>query len=116
MKLDVEMKCAVIAAVGRCLMQRHYVRERHLPEIVETNQSFAQDFRKIRDFRVRKVCQTRMRFFWRDVNFVSITRKIRQKSDCRFVFGNNSSAIPLFSSDNVLKKMISRFAEMPRAC
>ena len=39
---DVKMKAIVSRAVRRCLVQRHDVRKRHLPEIVESNQGLPQ--------------------------------------------------------------------------
>src|SRR5262245_49057904 len=44
MKLDVEMKPAVIAAVGRRLVQRHHVRERRSPQVVEFRQKMFERF------------------------------------------------------------------------
>src|ERR1041384_1412878 len=50
MKLDVEMETRVVAAVSRRLVQRHYIREGHLPKIIELHQHLLQQRREVAEF------------------------------------------------------------------
>ena len=48
-----------------------------------------------------------MRALRRDINFISVPCEIRQKSDYRFVFGDDVATVRLLGSNNILKKNIT---------
>src|SRR5687767_14903197 len=50
MKLDVEVKTRMVAAIGWRLMQRHHVRKGHLPKVVEPDENLFQQCRKVAEF------------------------------------------------------------------
>src|SRR5262249_13037242 len=78
MKLDVKMEPSMIAAVGRRLVQRHDVGERHSPQVVELRQKTFERFGEILQLRPAERRNTLMRSLRRDEHFVGVTREVRQ--------------------------------------
>src|SRR5215470_3820253 len=56
-----------------------------------------------------------MNLFRRHKNFVSVARKVREKSDRGFILADNAPAIALFSHDDVLKKWPASFVKITLA-
>src|SRR5687767_1588591 len=80
-KLDVEVKTRIVAAIGRRLMQRHHVGKRHLPKVVEPDENLFQQCPKVAEFIVRERGDAAMSCFWRHKNLIRITREVRNESD-----------------------------------
>src|SRR5262245_38131271 len=80
MKLDVEMESAMIAPVGRRLMQRHHIRKRRSPQVVEFHQKAFERLCEVAQFRLAERSDARARGFWRDEGFVSIAREVGQEN------------------------------------
>src|SRR5687768_10694481 len=112
MKLDMKMKATVIAAVSRRLMKRHYIRESHLPEIVEPDKHVFQHAREVENFARRERRDVCVRLLRSHKNLVSISRKIWHKRNGRLVFRDDPSACLLFGGDDVLEKHPTGFLQV----
>src|SRR5437773_5792317 len=106
------MKCAVIAPVGRSLVQRHDIGEWHAPQIVEFHQHAFERFREVAYLRFGERRQARMRPLRRDKDLVGVTREIRQKGDGRFVLGNDAPPVLAFGLQDILKENPSCLCQM----
>src|SRR5690349_387229 len=107
MKLDVKVKGAVITAIGRSLVQRHYVWKRHPPKVVELHEDSLQHIRKIVQLFAGQVCYRRVRLLRRDKYLVCVARKIRDKRDRRIVLRDDPSSVFNLRRDHILKENAS---------
>src|SRR5882672_10853482 len=112
MKLDVEMESAMIAAVGRRLVQRHDVRERHSPQVVELRQKTFERLGEIAQLRPAERRNARVRSLRRDEHFVGVTREVRQENYRRLVFENDSPPVFAFGLEDDLKEYTPGFGQM----
>src|SRR2546425_11864779 len=113
MNLDVEWDPSKTAAVGRRLVQRHHVRERRPPQVVELHQKTSKRLGEIAQFSLAERRNVRMRGFWRDERLVSITREVRQKSDRRLIFKNDPPPVFALGLEDVLEKNPPGLGQMP---
>src|SRR5262245_39576852 len=113
MKLDVEMEPAMIAPVGRRLVQRHHVRERPPPQVVELHQKTFERLGEIAQLSLAERRYARMRNFRRDESLVSIAREVRQENHRRFIFENNAPPVFTFGLEDVLEKNLPGVGQMP---
>src|SRR5262249_20818966 len=113
MKLEVEMEPAMVAPVGRRLVQRHHVRERPPPQVVELHQKTFERLGEIAQLRLAERRDARMRSFRRDESLVSIAREVRQENHRRFIFENNAPPVFAFGLEDVLEKNLPGVGQMP---
>src|SRR5215510_6873543 len=101
MELDMKMKSAIVAIVCRRLVQRHDVRKRRLPKIVKTYHGIFQHFSEVQCLGVAECGDALAALLRSDEDFISVTRKIRKKSNRCFVLRNNPRSVALFGGDNI---------------
>jgi len=104
MKLDVKVKRAVVATIGRRLMKRHDVRERHAPQIIELYEQMFQCCSEVAHLKFRQTSEARMRFLRRDESFVCVASEVGQKNDGVFILEYNATSIFALGLDDVLEK------------
>ncbi len=102
----------MVAAIGRRLMQRHDVGKRHLPQIIESDQSLAQNICQVVNLGIVHRRKARVRLLRGDENLVCITRKVWQKSDRGLVLTDNPTSVLLLRGDDVLKDRPPVFAQV----
>ena len=107
-----KMKRSVIAAVGRRLMKRHDIRERHTPQVIILDQNSFESLSEIARFRVRKFADACARALGRDIDFVSVARKVWDECNCSFILENDAPTVLLFGADDLVKKNAPRFFQM----
>src|SRR5262249_39219870 len=113
MKLDMEMEPAVIAAISRRLMQRHDVRERHSPQVVELHQQAFERVGEVAHFRIVELRNARMRSFRRDESLIGVAREVRQESDRRFILIDDTPPVIALGLEDVLKKNPPGLGQVP---
>src|SRR6185369_5569899 len=104
MEFDVEMKTAIVASIRGRLVQRHDVRKRYLPEIVESDEHVLQHARQVEQLVRRQRCKTWVRCFRSHKHFVSVASEVWDEGDGGIVFSENTRACLLFGSDDVSEK------------
>src|SRR6266536_2185753 len=109
------MKAAIVSAICRRLMQRHDVREGHLPEVIKLDQHLFKHVGEVAHLIARECCKARVSCIWRDKYLVGITSEVGQESNGRFVFSKDATTILLFGTEDILKQHSSRFGKVSLA-
>src|SRR5262245_41698629 len=112
MKLDVEVKCAVVAAISWGLMERHNIRKGHAPQVIELHQQILQRAGEVTHLYIGKDCNTRVRLLRRDEGLISVSSKVRKEDNCKLVLKDDSTSIFALCFDDVLKQNSSRADEV----
>src|SRR5262245_36344325 len=112
MELDVEMEPAVIAPVGRRLVQRHHIGERRPPQVVELHQKAFKRLGEIAQLGLAERRDARVRGLWRDESLVSITSEVRQENYRQFIFENYPPPVFAFGLEDVLEEYAPGIGQM----
>src|SRR6266508_170321 len=113
MKLDVEMEPAVVVPVGRRLVQRHHIRERRPPQVVELHQKAFERFGEISQLGLAERRNARVRGFRRDESLVSIAREVGKENNRRFIFENYAPPVFALGLEDVLEEYPPGLGQMP---
>jgi hypothetical protein len=108
MKFNVEVK-SIVHLANRRVVQSHDIRKGHLPEIVVPHEQHLQGFGEIVQFSVAEARKAGVCAFRRDVTFISVAGKVRQKRDRGTVFENDPAAIGALGIEDVLEQNASCF-------
>src|SRR4029079_4493936 len=112
MKLDVKMETRIVTAVGRRLMQRHHVREGHLPKVIELHQHLLQQRREVAEFVAAECGDARMRRFGSNKDFIRVTCEVGNESNRRFVLADYTTTVFLLGANHILEEYATRFCMM----
>src|SRR5262245_3182343 len=113
MKLDVEMEPAMVAPVGRRLVQRHHVRERRTPQVVELHQKTFERLGEIEQLRIAGRRAARDRRIRSSERLGSIAREVRQENYRRFIFENNAPPVFALGLKDVLEEYPPGLGQAP---
>ena len=116
MKLDVKVEPGILAAVGRRLVQRHHVRKRHLPQVVEAHEHVLEHGGEVPSLGRGQCGQARVRRLRRDEDFVGIAREVRHEGNRRVVLRDDAAAVGVFRGEDVLEQHAAGLRQVPLAC
>src|SRR4051812_25932034 len=111
-KLDMEVEPCRLSLHPR-LMQRHDVRKRHAPEIVEPDHTAANPRREIPPLPRVQIRNRRDAPKRRDVGLVRVSREVRNERNRAAVTADETPSVLLLRGENVLEQMSAGLLEMP---
>src|SRR3954469_17395635 len=114
MEFDMKMEPSNVLLQGR-LVERHDVRERHPPEIVEANDDIAEHSREIPSLLIAQAVDGGHAAQWRDVRLVGIACEVRDERDGAAMLRNDPSPVLTLGRNDVLEERFARLFEMPAA-
>src|SRR3954447_13971057 len=114
MELDMKMEPSNVLLHGR-LVERHDVRERLPPEIVEANDDVAEHSREIPSLLIAQAVDGGHAAQWRDVRLIGIACEVRDERDGASMLRNDPSPVLTLGRNDVLEQRFARLFEMPAA-
>src|SRR5690349_5103894 len=98
---DVEVEIVVRPAVGRCLMERHDIREGLPPEVVVANRYVLERLRERLALGVGERRDVRHATCRRDIHLVGVTREVGHEGDRMLVLVEQAAAVTPLGTDDI---------------